>query len=163
MTAGPHRVPIIGPSRAAARRPECVSAGHSGGRGIRTHGEVALTAVFKIASGSPLPFRIVPHFRVFADRARFGVPYGSPSSRAALRLLSPCCPHMAPVAGRSAVGIFTRDQAALIARPRFHVGALPDLPHFQHYVWPGEVVAADELLHALTADAEHAPDLCRPH
>lgn len=47
--------------------------------------------------------------------------------------------------------------------PRFHVGPLPDFAHVKHNLGLRKVVTADELLDALAADAEHAPDLSRAH
>lgn len=58
---------------------------------------------------------------------------------------------------------FDGDRAPMIARPRLHVGALPDFAHFQDCVRLGEVTAIDELLHALAADAQHPADFRGPY
>lgn len=56
---------------------------------------------------------------------------------------------------------FLSEQAPVGARPALDVAASPDLPHLQPDDWPGEVLAADELLDALPAHAEHVGDLGR--
>lgn len=61
--------------------------------------------------------------------------------------------------GLAGVGFVLADSAAAVTRPCFNVFALPDLAHFQHRVWLGEVRSVDELLDALSAYAEHAPYL----
>lgn len=48
-------------------------------------------------------------------------------------------------------------------RPGDYFVPLPDLAHFEHDLWRGEIVPRDELLNALAADSEHAADLCRTH
>lgn len=53
--------------------------------------------------------------------------------------------------------------AAMIACPLLDFGALPHLAHLEHDLGLGEVIARDQLLHALAADAEHAADLRRAH
>ena len=47
--------------------------------------------------------------------------------------------------------------------PLHDVGTTPEGAHRQPSLWSGEVLALDELLHALTGDAEHLPDLLRAH
>lgn len=54
--------------------------------------------------------------------------------------------------------------AAILARPCFDVGALPHLAHVEHDLGCGEVVAGDQLLNPLSAEAtEHAADLGGAH
>jgi hypothetical protein len=59
---------------------------------------------------------------------------------------------------------FVGEQTTVLAGPRFDSGTRPDLPHVEDDLGRGEVVAADDLLDALAADAaEHASDLGGPN
>ena len=55
------------------------------------------------------------------------------------------------------------DRAPVSASPRRDLGPLPDFAHFERDLRRGEVLAVDELLDPLTADAEHPADLSRTH
>ena len=55
------------------------------------------------------------------------------------------------------------DLPAVSLSPGDHGLALPDLAHVEHDLGRGEVLAGDQLLHPLAADAEHAADLGGPH